>query len=173
MSKKHKPKPRKIAPAAVPEPVVISSTVWLLRGISSIPGELKLTQAGRLSFMANEGPGSAWGWQLRKIERQSGQHGLAKRIDVGEDTIVFDVPMKSVAVRYPWYYFSGGLIVKLAGVDYKFSLGQPSNMRLPTNRADIGAVTERVEAELGEVATMRRAGKAWQAALAAMSIQTR
>ncbi|MBI5279011.1 MAG: hypothetical protein HY854_21430 [Burkholderiales bacterium] len=167
MGKNHKKLPRRRpqGPAVVAEPVVISSTAFLLRGISSIPGELTLTQAGRLKYVANGGPGSAWGWQLRKIEHQAGRPGLAKRIDAGDDAVVFDVPVASVAVRFPWYYFSGGLVVTLAGVQYKFSLGTPANMQLPTDRGDIDAVAGRVETELGEVATMRRAGKAWQAAL--------
>ena len=168
MSKNHKklPKRRPVGPVVVPEPVVISSTAFLLRGISSIPGELTLTQAGRLSYVANGGPGSAWGWQLRKIERQAGRSGLAKRIDDGDDdAVVFDVPVASVAVRFPWYYFSGGLVVTLAGVQYRFSLGTPANMQFPTNRGDIEAVAGRVQAELSEVATMRLAGKAWKAAL--------
>jgi hypothetical protein len=173
VTKKHV-RVRKPKPAAVVEaPPLISSTAFLLRGISSIPGELKLTKEGRLSFVANCGAGTAWGWQLRKIERETRRPGLAKRIDVGDDTVVFDVPLSTVAIEFPWYYFSGGLIATVDGVRYKFSLGTPANMRMPTNRADIGAVTDRVETELSEVAAMRRAGKAWQAAIAQLSVHPR
>jgi hypothetical protein len=171
VTKKHvrvrKPKPVAVAQT----PPLISSTAFLLRGISSIPGELKLTHDGRFSFIANCGAGTAWGWQLRRIERETRRPGLAKQIDDGEDTLVFDVPLSAVAIKFPWYYFSGGLVAKVEGVRYRFSLGTPANMRMPTNRMDIGAAADRVETELSEVATMRRAGKAWQSAIAQLSVQ--
>ena len=70
---------------------------------------------------------------------------------------MFDVPVTQVTVTFPWYYFSGGLVITIEGVRYRFSLGQPANTRMPTNRADIAQVAGRVEEELSEVATMRRA----------------
>ena len=138
------------------------SQAWLLRGISSIPGELELSR-GRLSFTAM-GIGTAWGWQLRKLERVTGKSGLANRIDSGKDALVFDAPLADIKITFPWYYFSGGLVVQMNQHRYKLSLGRPSNTRFPT-RGDVAGSVRRAGEELEELGSMRRAGKAWQQAL--------
>ena len=139
----------------------LQSEAWLLRGISSIPGVLKLSR-GRVSFTAS-GSGTAWGWQLRKLERLAGKSGLADRIDAGENALVFDAPLADVQIGFPWYYFGGGLIVQLADVRYKLSLGRPANTRLPTD--SVAGALGRAAGEFKEVGHMRSAGKAWKAAL--------
>ena len=132
--------------------IQLTTAAWLLRGISSIPGQLKLS-GGRLSFKA-QGSGSAWKHQLRKLERHARQPGLADRLDGDQAALVFDLPLAELSVKFPWYYFSGGLIVKSAGSNYRFSFGRPSDG--PGGRA--------LE-QLQQIGTMRALGKAWKAAL--------
>lgn len=132
----------------------LHTPAWLLRGISSIPGTLRLA-AGRLSFTAS-GSGNLWGHQLRRLERDVGRKGLAKRLSDEEYAVVFDVPLAHVQqVRFPWYYFSGGLKLTLNGVVYRFGFDRPSNTRLSSEGGNL----------LGEVSQARRHGKAWQTAL--------
>jgi hypothetical protein len=141
----------------------LCSEAWLLRGISSIPGELRLAN-GRLSFTAS-GCGSMWKWQLNKLERDARQPGLAGRMDAGECAVIFDVPAAGLQVEFPWYYLSGGLKIRAGGFEYRLSFGRPSNTRMPVDKSDpIKAATRALE-ELSEVGTMRRVGEAWKKAL--------
>ena len=131
----------------------LSTKAWLLRGISSIPGTLKLSK-GRLSFTAFDA-GTCWGFQLRKLEAETGREGLAERLDHGKNTIVFDVPLADVQkVRFPWFYFSGGVKLTLDGVRYRFGFDKPANTRMPSEGVD-----------LSEISKARRSGKAWKAVL--------
>lgn len=128
---------------------------WLLRGISSIPGELAL-RSGTLSFTAFH-TGSAWPWQLRRLERAVGVAGLARGIDAGQRTVVFRWPVSEVHAHCPWIYFGGGLHVRRGEVVLRFSFGQPANTRANT-LADAGD-------HLVTLGAMRRRGRLWQAAL--------
>ena len=131
----------------------LSTQAWLLRGISSIPGTLKLAK-GRLSFTAS-GSGTCWGFQLRKLEREADRAGLAKRLNDDENTVVFDVPLSDVQqVNFPWFYFSGGVKLTLNGVCYRFGFDKPANSRMPSESMDLSGVSK-----------ARRRGKAWKAAL--------
>src|SRR5262245_50612767 len=86
----------------------LSSEAWLLRGVfGSVPGELTLA-GGQLSFTAS-GFGTLWKWQLRKLEQETGQRGLADRMDAGEQALVFKLSLTKLQVEFPWYYLSGGL----------------------------------------------------------------
>ncbi len=126
---------------------------WLLRGISSIPGTLKLSK-GRLSFTASDA-GTCWGFQLRKLEAQAGRAGLAERLSKDKNTVVFDVPLADVQqVHFPWFYFSGGVKLTLHGVRYRFGFDKPANTRMPSEGVD-----------LSEIKKARRSGKAWKAVL--------
>jgi len=132
----------------------LRTQAWLLRGISSIPGALRLA-GGRLSFTAF-GAGNLWPSQLRTLERDTGRIGLAKRLGKEENTVVFDVPLADIQhVRFPWYYFSGGLKLTLNGIVYRFGFDRPSNTKLSGEGADL----------VGEVSRARRSGKAWKAVL--------
>jgi hypothetical protein len=133
----------------------LRTDAWLLRGISSIPGELSL-RGGSLTFTAFN-TGSAWPWQLRKLERAVSVPGIAVKIDAGERTNVFRWPVAEVHSDCPWYYFGGGLRLRRGGVLLKFSFGRPANTRSNT-LADLGD-------NLAELATMRKRGKMWHAAL--------
>jgi hypothetical protein len=54
----------------------LRTDAWLLRGVSSIPGELRLA-AGTSSFTSS-GTGSAWPLQRRRLGRALAQPTLAE-----------------------------------------------------------------------------------------------
>ena len=149
----------------------LRSTAWLLRGISSVPGQLELAR-GRLSFTST-GTGTAWPWQLRKLERDVGKPGLATRIDSGQASPVFDAPLDGVLVTFPWYYFSGGLKVRVGTTPLRFSLGTPPNTRMPVDRSDPLEAIPRAIEEMRDIGSMRAAGKAWKMALLSATRETR
>ena len=150
-------------------PVEMSSQAWLLRGISSVPGQLELAN-GHLRFTAL-GPGSMWKWKLEKLERETCQPGLAERMNNGECTTVFDAPLSDVETEFPWYYFSGGLKLRAGPLHYRFSFGQPSNTRMPISKSNVLKAGIRAAEELTEAVDARRAGKAWKRALGKESSQ--
>ncbi|HMN78451.1 MAG TPA: hypothetical protein PKA20_00855 [Burkholderiaceae bacterium] len=133
----------------------LRTEAWLLRGISSIPGELVL-RGGVLSFSARS-TGSAWPWQLRKLERSLGAPGFAGALEKGYRRTLFQWPVRSVRFWVPWYYFGGGIKVSRDGLVLRLSFGRPANTRA-SNLASAFA-------NLKEVAVMRRRGKLWLAAL--------
>ncbi len=103
--------------------VQLSTKAWLVRGISMVPGELKLAE-GRLCFTAF-GHGQLWKWQLNNLERDTRQPGLARQMDAGESAVVFDYPLNVLEVDFPWYFFSVGLKVRANGIQYRFNLAGP------------------------------------------------
>ena len=131
-------------------PNALSSPAWLLRGISSIPGELRLSDS-RISFIAHDA-GSAWDWQLRELERVAGNPGFARSLKDGSTVALFNESLADIQVRSPWYYFSGGLVLQIRGESYRLSFGKPARA---SNDDD----------ELATVSTMRQAGKRWLHAL--------
>ncbi len=143
----------------------LRSDAWLLRGISSIPGELKLRE-GRLSFRA-EYFGNAWPFQTRRLERLLDRPGLAASLERGEARVLFDWPLDELTVWCPWYYFGGGLKLRRAGVTLRLSLGQPANTEANLGSSGTPLALGPAAENLGEVRRMRRQGKRWLAALAA------
>jgi hypothetical protein len=136
---------------------------WMLRGISSIPGQLRLA-AGRLTFTALN-TGTAWKWQLHRLEREMRSPGLADRIDAGERTLVFDFPVEHLHISFPWYYFTGGMKLGFEGRKLRISFGRPPNTRMPVNRFHVNEIRARTASELKEIRAMRGAGSAWKEAL--------
>ena len=136
--------------SAEPVSCAMSSKAWLLRGISSIPGELTLTDS-LLSFTA-ENTGTAWDWQLKRLEHASGSAGFMNALQRGRRAVLFSESLADVRVRSPWYYFSGGVVLEIRQQKYRLSFGQP-----------VGSSAE--EDELQTITTMRRAGKQWLRAL--------
>ena len=128
----------------------MSSEAWLLRGISSIPGELRLS-GSTLSFTAHD-TGTAWDWQLRKLERGAGSTGFMEALKRGERFVLFKESLADVRVRSPWYYFSGGVVLEIRRQKYRMSFGQPARSSAEDN-------------ELQTIGAMRRAGKRWLRAL--------
>lgn len=133
----------------------LRTEAWLLRGISSLPGELRLN-GGRLSFVS-AGTGSTWPFQLRKLGAVLNQPGLTEAVEEGRPFRFFEWPAHQVRVTTPWYYFGGGIRLEHRGTELRFSFGRPAS----TGRGLAGAA-----AELEEVGTMRSRGRLWAKALA-------
>ncbi|MQY05798.1 hypothetical protein [Actinomadura macrotermitis] len=132
----------------------MKSIVWLMMGSTgSVPGSLHLAD-GRLVFEAY-GRGALTGGQLRELEARSGRPGLGAHLDADRPGVVFDVPVSAVGgLTFPWYYFGGGMKLKVGDAPYRFSFLQPQNTRMP---GDIRG--------LGDIPGGRAAGKGWKNAL--------
>ena len=107
----------------------LRSPAWLLSGlIHSVAGELELTQ-GRFTFESHDG---------RRI---------------------IDAPLGELsAVTFPWYYFGGGMKVRIGTDTYRLSFARPGNLPDHFGQA----------ADAGDIASARRSGAAWKSALAAV-----
>jgi hypothetical protein len=132
----------------------LRTEAWLLRGISSLPGELRLS-SGSLSFIS-AGTGSTWPFQLRKLGAALNQPGLAKAVDEGRPFQFFVWPSHQVQATTPWYYFGGGIKLKHQGTQLRFSFGRP---------ASSGQGLASAGAELKEISSMRSRGRLWAEAL--------
>lgn len=135
----------------------LRTPVWLLRGISSIPGVLAL-QGSSLSFVATD-TGSAWPRQLRTLEHDVGAPGFAAAVESGASSLLFRWPTTEVRVWVPWYYFGGGLKIARGRSVLRFSFGRPANLR----GSHLDAASEQIQ----EVRRMRARGDEWIAALRA------
>lgn len=133
----------------------LRTPAWLLRGISSLPGELRLRSA-TLSFVAH-GSGSAWPGQLRTLASLLGTEPLGAALDAGRFVELFSWPVADITVSQPWYYVGGGIKVRREGIVLRISFGRQVGARGGPDRA---------VADLGEVATMRARGRLWASALA-------
>jgi hypothetical protein len=136
----------------------LRTEAWLLRGISTLPGELRLN-AGKLSFISS-GPGSTWPFQLRKLGLLLDQPALARAVEEGKPFQLFEWSAREVQVTVPWYYFGGGIKLKHQATELRFSFGRPASST--HGRASAAA-------ELQEVGAMRSRGKLWARALSNVS----
>ena len=141
----------------------LRSEAWLLRGISSIPGELILAH-GVLCFVAHD-TGSAWPWQLRKLEDEMQALGFAAAMGRGEGFCLLQWQANALQAWAPWYYFGGGIRLKHRGLVLCFSLGRPANMALRAHAGGPGAVGE-LRRQWLAIRGMRSRGRHWLAALA-------
>ena len=92
----------------------------------SAPGALEIG-GGRLAYTVH-GRGALSAGQLRELERRTGRAGLADALEGWAAVTLFDAPLGAVGdVVFPWYYFSGGMKLTVAGVPYRFSFLQPQN----------------------------------------------
>ena len=105
----------------------LHTDAWLLRGISSIPGELSL-RSEVLSFTAS-GPGSAWPFQLRKLGELFQQPALQTELNAGLTIPLFAWPVREISASMPWYYFSGGITLQRRGVRVRLGFGLPKGPR--------------------------------------------
>jgi hypothetical protein len=139
----------------------LRTDAWLLRGISSIPGELRLAN-GKLSFTCSVF-GSAWPFQLRKLGVLLDQPSLAKALEEGKTFQLFQWSVEQVQSTVPWYYFGGGIKLRHQNVHLRFSFGRPTSggHNLATAAAD-----------LKELGAMRSRGKLWSKALATAASRT-
>lgn len=91
-----------------------------------------------------------------------------------EDGRVFDVPLSEVtAVKFPWYYFSGGVKFTVGTEPYRLSFVRPNDASDIPGRllagSEAGAPFALLTAgrKVLDIGEGRRAGKAWKAILAA------
>jgi hypothetical protein len=105
------------------------SPAWLLSGLTgSVAGELELTQACLI-------------FETRDSRR------------------ILDAALSELsAVTFPWYYFGGGMKVRIGMETYRLSFARPGN--LPDHFSEA--------ADAGDSGSARRAGAAWKSALAAL-----
>jgi hypothetical protein len=111
--------------------------------------------------------GSAWPWQLRKLERNLAAPGIAESIDDGTRTEVFKWPVVELKAWCPWYYFGGGIKLQRGPLVLRFSFGRPANTRIRSHQLGPGFALREAAANLSEIGTMRSRGRLWQAALGA------
>jgi hypothetical protein len=89
---------------------------------------------------------------------------------------MFDVPLSQVSkVRFPWYYFSGGLKLWIEGKSWRITFVRPNQQG---GGFDSARTDEALGADLfagadaargfSELSRGRSAGKAWKAALAGL-----
>ncbi|HMO40246.1 MAG TPA: hypothetical protein PKC76_04040 [Saprospiraceae bacterium] len=131
-----------------------TSKAWLLRGLTqSLPGVLALRH-DQLTFTAT-GFGTLWMRDLRRLEQRAGMPGLAERLNRGEATVVFQWSATELqAVRFPWYYFGGGLQLQGPDQSYRISFIRPGNTRL-----------HYFVNPFREIAQARHIGRRWRALL--------
>lgn len=131
----------------------LQTLAWLIMGSTgSTPGVLCL-EGGRLRFEAH-GRGALTMGQLRTLEQRTGHAGLTDLLTAGHSLVLFDAPLSQVErVRFPWYYFGGGMRLTVAGHPYRFSFLQPQN-------------TQAVPAHVAGIGAGRAGGRAWRSALA-------
>lgn len=124
-----------------------ASVAWLLRGLfNSVPGVLRFEEE-RLCYSALNS-GTLWKLGLRKLERQTGVPGLADRLNRGEPTPLFDIPLGEIQrVSFPWLYFSTGMHLRADGRKYRLSFIRPNNTRMPVinRRGVMGAAGKSVQ----------------------------
>ncbi len=89
-----------------------------------------------------------------------------------EDGRVFDVPLAEVSdIKFPWYYFTGGVKFTVAGHQYRLSFVRPNDAGDIPGRllADtpVGAPFALLTGgrKVRDIGEGRRAGKAWKAVL--------
>ena len=111
----------------------LRSPAWLLSGFTkSVAGELMLTDQ-RLIFQTHDG------------DR------------------VFDTALSEItALKFPWYYFGGGMKLHIGTNNYRISFARPGN--LPEDFSE--------SASVGDIGSARRSGAVWKSALTA-SIKSR
>lgn len=131
----------------------MDTPAWLLRGVSSLPGQLSL--AGGMLSLSLHGSGTAWPWQLRKLERDAHCAGFsAAQLRLGQHSTLFRERLEAIRVASPWYWFEGGLIVYTARSRWRISFAKPNGV---TGSQGLDEVFDDVAA-LGNV---RRAGARW------------
>ena len=108
------------------------------------------------------GQGALTRGQCRALERATGISDLARRLRDNVDTVVCDVPVAEIGeVYFPWYYFGGGVHLRVGGVRYRLSFLQPQNV---TTDRMMGLSRQGA----GSISAGRHAGAEWRAAFDAV-----
>jgi hypothetical protein len=85
-----------------------------------------------------------------------------------EQEQVFDVSLTEVTeIRFPWYYFGGGLKLQIGAEGFRLSFVQPDDANdVPLHLLDGRKFNEgKAFSSAGEIFDGRRVGKAWKSAL--------
>ena len=131
----------------------LQTLAWLIMGSTGSTAGVLGLERGRLRFEAH-GRGALTMGQLRTLEQRTGRPGLTDQLTAGHTLVLFDAPLSAVGqVRFPWYYFGGGMKLTVAGSPYRFSFLQPQNTQItPMHVEGIGSG--------------RASGRAWKSLLA-------
>ncbi len=142
----------------------LSTQAWLLQGVNSIPGVMTLAD-DRLSFTA-VGCGTFSSRALSKLTAEIGKPDAAEQLENGGEAELFDEPLSEVQdVRFPWYYFSGGMKLSVHGVRFRFGFDRPANTMVPSHvEASMGKLV-RAAGSVAEISSARKRGGAWKSAL--------
>ncbi len=135
--------------------------MWLLKGLTgSTPALLELTgDRVRLTLF---GKGALTRGQCRALERETGIAGLAQKLRDNVKTVTCDAAVDEITdCRFPWYYFGGGMHLRVGSVRFRLSFLQPQNVTM--NRM-MGLSRQGA----GSISAGRRAGAEWRAAFAAI-----
>ena len=136
----------------------LHSEAWLMRGVSSIPGELRLGSP-TLSFTAT-GIGSAWPFQLRKLAAQLHRPIPVEALELGQPVQLFAWPVRELVPSAPWFYFGGGINLRRGHLKLRIGFGKPVGVIGDPG----GALTG-----LRGLGAMRELGALWASALAEAS----
>lgn len=139
----------------------LRTDAWLLRGISSIPGELSLS-GSLLAFTATNS-GSAWPWQLQGLARELEAPKLVRTLNSGGRAVVFRWTVDELNFWVPWYYFGGGMKIQRGAHVVKLSFGAPADTGGPVY--DAAENLNRAATNVKEVGIMRSRGALWSSAL--------
>lgn len=118
------------------DPEEFTSDAWLLEGITVSIPGSLALQNGRLRFATLE-------------------------------EVVFDVPLSEItSVKFPWYYFGGGVKLQAAGKPYRFSFVVPNGIEYAGGRA-LGAVGNPLAllvaaSKIGDIRNGRKLGRKWR-----------
>jgi hypothetical protein len=99
---------------------------------------------------------------------------LAFTTDEGQ---VFDAPLSEVtAIKFPWYYFGGGMKLRVGAARYRFSFVRPNGAedipgRLLAREGDAVAALLTAGRKIADIGTGRQAGKAWKSVLGAQTFR--
>jgi hypothetical protein len=105
----------------------LETPAWLLRGVSALPGQLSLV--GGMLSLSLHGSGTAWPWQLRKLERDAHCAGFsAAQLCLGQSSVLFRERLEAIRIASPWYWFQGGLIVHSAHGRWRISFAKPNGL---------------------------------------------
>lgn len=143
----------------------LRSVVWLLMGLTgSMPGQLRLVE-GRVSFVAFS-RGEMSDRHLAALEHDLERSGVIEGLRDGQAMTVFDVPLSDVtSVRFPWYYFGGGMKLMITDVPLRFSFIRPPNTVATPDRHAHEA------AGLTDVVGGKHVARAWRTALATRMVE--
>lgn len=121
----------------------LCTPAWLLVGITGSTPGVLELADGRLAFTTEEGR-------------------------------IFDVPLAEVsAIKFPWYYFGGGIKFSIGADNYRLSFVRPNDASdIPGRllaRTELGGPVALLTAgrKVLDIGEGRRAGKAWKSVLAA------